>query len=165
MPPWLVSFPPSFHRNGTHHVSNLQQAADANMHKFEELRLLRETSLTAQDGESLDALEHFFWGMEGGTVMELGALDGRPESSSVSFDFLGLGWHRVLVEGNPTYKEALVADARTHTRLCPQCVRPQPWCTSCRGHTRAVLWSSCPRSSSSASTGTRSGTAQTLGAT
>ena len=43
--------------------------------------------------------------------MELGALDGKPESSSVSFDFLELGWHRVLVEGNPTYKEALAANA------------------------------------------------------
>jgi hypothetical protein len=110
-PSWLVSFPEAFHRNHTHHISNLRVASDEVMPKFEELIHARQEKLTAQDGEQVDALDHFFWGMEGGIVMELGALDGRPESSSVSYDFIDLGWKRILIEGNPSYEEALKTGA------------------------------------------------------
>ena len=72
---------------------------------------MRLQKLSAQDGEQVDAVDHFFWGMEGGVVMELGALDGRPESSSVSYDFIDLGWKRILIEGNPSYEEALKTGA------------------------------------------------------
>ena len=38
------------------------------------------------DGEQIDVVEHYFWGRENGTVLELGALDGSPHSQSMSYD-------------------------------------------------------------------------------
>lgn len=36
------------------------------------------------DGEIVDSVEHFFWGMVNGTAMEIGALDGSPATRSMT---------------------------------------------------------------------------------
>lgn len=60
------------------------------------------------DGEVVDALEHFFWGMENGLVIELGALDGSPKTRSMTYEYeKEFGWHRILIEGDPRYREEL----------------------------------------------------------
>ena len=62
----------------------------------------------ASDGEDVHAIENYFWGVRGGVVLELGALDGTPDVSSMSHVFSDkLGWSRLLVEGNPKYNDVL----------------------------------------------------------
>ncbi len=62
------------------------------------------------DGEVVDAIEHFFWGMSNGLAIELGALDGSPNTRSMTYEYeKTLEWKRILVEGNPTYRENLKA--------------------------------------------------------
>ena len=60
------------------------------------------------DGEKIDLLEKFFWGMEYGTIIELGALDGGKASHSQSELFENFHWKRVLLEGNPTHRDGLM---------------------------------------------------------
>jgi hypothetical protein len=60
------------------------------------------------DGENVDVLEHFFWGQIDGIAMELGALDGTPTTRSMTYTLeAALGWRRVLIEGNPSYRYVL----------------------------------------------------------
>ena len=57
----------------------------------------------------VDAVEHFFWGQWNGTVIELGALDGSPWTNSMTHEYeLSFGWKRILIEGNPNYRQALL---------------------------------------------------------
>jgi hypothetical protein len=53
------------------------------------------------DNEGYDALHLYFWHQTNGIVLESGALDGH--AFSVSADFRSVGWHRILVEANPSY--------------------------------------------------------------
>jgi hypothetical protein len=40
--------------------------------------------------------------------MELGALDGSPNTNSMTYELeKSFGWHRILIDGNPKYREAL----------------------------------------------------------
>jgi hypothetical protein len=55
----------------------------------------------------VDALEHFFWNTQGGVVIELGALDGTLASISQSLAFEQFNWRRILIDGNPSYREVL----------------------------------------------------------
>lgn len=57
-------------------------------------------TMKGTDGEAIDAAEHFFWGIQNGVVLELGAYDGRMHSQSLFYEEV-LGWQRILVEGNP----------------------------------------------------------------
>lgn len=60
------------------------------------------------DGESIDAIEHFFWGMENGIAIELGALDGSPKTHSQTYHMETiLGWNRILIEANPEYRSSM----------------------------------------------------------
>jgi hypothetical protein len=60
------------------------------------------------DGESTDAVEQYFWGMTGGVSLELGALDGSLQSQSMTALLAAyLGWTRLLIEGNPSYRQGL----------------------------------------------------------
>ena len=61
------------------------------------------------DGEDIDAIERYFWGMSNGIVIELGALDGL--SLSVSRALLDIGWHRILIEGASIWREGLIANS------------------------------------------------------
>ena len=60
------------------------------------------------DGEMIDAAEHYFCGMTGGTVLEIGAYDGQQHSQSLIFEKT-FGWQRILIEGNPHIGEKLRA--------------------------------------------------------
>jgi hypothetical protein len=61
----------------------------------------------SSDGEAVDAFEHYFWHMEGGVVIELGALDGSRETNSQSLVFEKFGWKRILIEANPLHRNGL----------------------------------------------------------
>jgi hypothetical protein len=64
------------------------------------------------DGEVVDALEHFFWGQKNGLAIELGALDGSPNTKSQTFEYeKKLNWRRILVEGDPSYKANLLKES------------------------------------------------------
>lgn len=65
----------------------------------------------SSDGEAVDAFEHYFWLMEGGVVMELGALDGSRETNSQSLVFEKFGWKRILIEANPAHRNGLTKQA------------------------------------------------------
>lgn len=57
--------------------------------------------LASWDDEAYLAINNFFWGLSGGIVLEMGALDGMQYSGSR--EFVQFGWHRVLIEGSPRY--------------------------------------------------------------
>mmetsp|Transcript_14303 Transcript_14303/g.21414 ORF Transcript_14303/g.21414 Transcript_14303/m.21414 type:complete len:318 (+) Transcript_14303:111-1064(+) len=63
------------------------------------------------DSEAYDLIENFMWGQENGLVMEIGGLDGEFLSQSLPL-VKSLGWHRILVEGSPSYKRDLQAKAK-----------------------------------------------------
>ena len=66
---------------------------------------------SAADCEIVDAVEQFFWGQMHGLAIELGALDGTPASQSQTYELeKRLGWRRILVEGNPRYRNALLTE-------------------------------------------------------
>lgn len=85
------------------------------------------------DGEALDALEHYFWRYSFGTVMEIGAVDGKLLSQSLPFMEM-LGWRRLLVEANPEMRgflqdlpgrvwavNAAICETKTHVHyIAPQ---------------------------------------------
>ena len=108
-PSWVVNAPFAFHH--AHNVSSMSQQTHVNeslsdMNAFLDYHLARTDAFT--DGEVIDVMEHFFWGRRGGLAMELGALDGSSATRSMTFELeQKFGWHRVLVEGNPSYAKAL----------------------------------------------------------
>lgn len=53
------------------------------------------------DNEAYDAIRRYFWHRTNGIVIEMGGMDG--ENLSISKEIIQLGWHRVLLEANPTY--------------------------------------------------------------
>ena len=75
--------------------------------KFTDYFLPRVDGFT--DGENVDALEHFFWGQRNGLAIELGALDGSPQSRSQTYDYENsFNWKRILIDGNPLYRESMI---------------------------------------------------------
>ena len=64
------------------------------------------------DGEVVDAMEHFFWGMRDGLSIELGALDGSPHTRSMTYEYeKSLSWRRICVEGNPQFRNDFVKNS------------------------------------------------------
>ena len=76
---WLVNFPDSFQKRGNmgalHDVRNDSKSMEVFV-EISDVALPRTDGYT--DGEVVDALEHYFWGMRDGLAVELGALDGSP---------------------------------------------------------------------------------------
>ena len=112
-PRWLINNPSAFHNRQVHGVLIDIQNDPQAMHSFQSLvqhQLDRIDASTAPaDGEVVDALEHFFWGRTGGVALELGALDGTPHTHSMTHAYeKSLGWQRILIDANPTYRASLV---------------------------------------------------------
>lgn len=107
---WLVNYPRIFHDhqvNGVMEDISNDSAAMETFKKVIQFHLDRTDGFT--DGEVVDALEHFFWGMKGGVAMELGALDGGPGTRSMTHEYeKSMGWRRILIDANPTYRPLLV---------------------------------------------------------
>lgn len=112
---WLINSPPDFHNRSAHLGDGLVDVRE----KPDEIKryadivdyfLPRVDGFT--DGEVVDALEHFFWGQKHGLAIELGALDGSPGTKSQTHEYeKNLDWRRILVEGDPTYKAALLRES------------------------------------------------------
>ena len=110
---WLVNYPRIFHdkqvngllediKNDTQAMSTFQSSI--------QYHLDRTDGFT--DGEIVDALEHFFWGLKGGVAMELGALDGSPNTRSMTYEYeKSMGWRRVLIDANPLYRAPLLKNS------------------------------------------------------
>eukprot|EP01031_Cornospumella_fuschlensis_P024668 gene24668-29807_t len=97
-------------REDSHVIAKFTKFAD---HKFATIGYHEGTST---DGENLDSAEHFFWGMENGVAIELGALDGTRNTHSMTQAFqLLFNWRRILIEGNPEWRSSLAKlDARVN---------------------------------------------------
>ena len=67
---------------------------------FKKWKTGRPKKARGTDNEAYDVVTEFFWGQMGGTVLELGAVDGIISSQSFDLEHY-LGWHRVLIEANP----------------------------------------------------------------
>ena len=107
---WLVNHPPHFQQHAVTDGMMIDVKSDADqMAKFESERqfyLDRPDGHT--DGEVIDALDHFFWGMTNGISMELGGLDGSRETRSMTVSFEEkFKWKRIVIEGNPLYRQGL----------------------------------------------------------
>lgn len=110
-PAWLVNCPPVFHERSDTLGKLLDVRNDPKnisfYETFSDYYLARTDAFT--DGEVVDALEHFFWGMRNGLAMELGSLCGSSLSRSMTTEYeLQLGWKRILIEGDPGYRERLL---------------------------------------------------------
>ena len=111
IPPWLINYPKIFH---DHHVNgsleDIKNDTEA-MISFQtsiQYQLDHHTNGVINDGEVVDALEHFFWGLKGGVSIELGALDGTAKTHSMTYEYeKSLGWRRILIDANPTYRSLL----------------------------------------------------------
>jgi hypothetical protein len=62
----------------------------------------------SQYGETRFAAREYFFGLEGGLIVESGALDGMQYSTSWGLANNGLGWRAVHIEANPENFAALV---------------------------------------------------------
>ena len=106
---WLVNDPSYFHEFSKAVLLDVRNDSDS-MAKFVEISdyfLPRTDAFT--DGEVIDAMEHYFWGMRDGLAIELGALDGSPGTRSMTYEYeKSLNWRRILIEGNPSYKDNLI---------------------------------------------------------
>jgi len=89
-------------------LNDMRKREKAEMDKFDEWleRHTRTPTHPYSDGEWIDAVSNFFWGQRDGIVLEMGAVDGSV-STSVSLAMEDLGWHRVLIEGNPKLAKRL----------------------------------------------------------
>jgi hypothetical protein len=109
---WLLNYPKDFHNRSAHLGDGLVNVAKdpEQLKAFEKMVdyfLPRVDGFT--DGEVVDALEHFFWGQRNGLAIELGALDGSANTKSQTVEYeKTLGWRRILIEGDPTYKDNLL---------------------------------------------------------
>jgi hypothetical protein len=109
---WLLNYPRDFHNRSAHLGDGLidVRTKPDEMKEFEkivEYFLPRVDGFT--DGEVVDALEHYFWGQKHGLAIELGALDGSASTKSQTVEYeKTLGWRRILIEGDPTYKANLL---------------------------------------------------------
>lgn len=110
-PAWLVNYPKEFQERTKHMGKMVDVRKDPkNMTFFEQFSdfyLVRTDAFT--DGEVVDALEHFFWGKTNGVAMELGSLCGSPNSRSMTTEYeRQFGWKRILIEGDPQYRQRLL---------------------------------------------------------
>lgn len=106
---WIVNSPTNFYNAGDTCLLKDVRNMSVGIEDFFRLsdRFLKGID-SFTDGEVVDAMEHFFWGMSDGVAMELGALDGSPGTRSMTYDFeRSFGWRRILVEGNPGYRSKL----------------------------------------------------------
>lgn len=111
IPSWVVNYPLDFHNRSTHTGDMLDMRNDSNIMKrfirLVDYFLPRVDGFT--DGEIIDAIEHYFWGQMNGLALELGSLDGSTNSKSMTYEYeKSLNWRRILVEGNPKYKDNLI---------------------------------------------------------
>ena len=108
-PAWLVNNPAHFQNANKSGVLRDVRKDRSDMVEFTVMSdyfLDRTNDYT--DGEVVDAIEHYFWGMRNGIAMELGALDGSPRTRSMTFQYeKSLSWKRILIEGNPSYRATL----------------------------------------------------------
>lgn len=109
---WVLNSPKDFHNRSAHLGDGMVNVAKdpekiKPFEKIVEYFLPRVDGFT--DGEVVDALEHFFWGQRNGLAIELGALDGTANTKSQTVEYeKTLGWKRILIEGDPTYRENLL---------------------------------------------------------
>ena len=114
-PPWLINSPKFFLDHYVNRpledITNDTQA----MISFQstiQYQLDHHTNGVINDGEVVDALEHFFWGLIGGVAMELGALDGTSKTHSMTYEYeKSMGWRRILIDANPTYRSSLALNS------------------------------------------------------
>ena len=98
---WVISTPAEKWTQ----IGELQKAANLEAHlSLVELKGKQKKDRRV-DGEAVDAISQFFWGMTNGVVLEMGAINGNW--SSESLPLVGLGWKRVLIEGSPQFREDL----------------------------------------------------------
>jgi hypothetical protein len=102
LPSWVKNCPSDF-AAGKYMKDNSVKRPE-NVHLFHKVyqKVVMNDISPASDGESLDAVEHFFWNVKKGVVIELGAIDGTPISGSMTYWMERiLQWKRILIEANP----------------------------------------------------------------
>lgn len=113
LPRWVINRPADFQKHLSTQMVSVQQD-ERQMQGFKDYikDMLDLGAHGAVDGEHVDSLEHFFWGMTNGLALELGACDGTAETQSMT---VGLeerfGWKRILIEGNPSFYKGLAANS------------------------------------------------------
>lgn len=115
MQKWVVNVPLSFEDVNYPHIGHRLTKTSNNVTFINECDHLRSQNPHASknkaiDFENLYAVENFFWGLEKGLSIELGALDGSTFSSAPSQTalLLNFGWNRILVEANPAHRENMI---------------------------------------------------------
>lgn len=78
----------------------------------------------AHDGESVDYMEHYFYGLEHGVAIELGAVGGTAASLSQTAVLDQFNWGRILIEANPHHRQSLQTLHNSFTVSAAICENP-----------------------------------------
>eukprot|EP01040_Poterioochromonas_malhamensis_P008995 gene8995-9739_t len=107
---WIINLPEAFEKGQL--LDN--QIIDTRSYPYtarlsdEYYRIALQDTHNANDGESIDIIDHFFWGFREGIVLEMGALDGTPATHSMSYWLEHIfNWKRILIEANPIHSIGL----------------------------------------------------------
>lgn len=100
-PSWIVNFPKHVHNPRDVRKDPIE------MNSFPEFYVAAtNSSRGSTDGEDIDVVEHFFWGLKNGVAIELGGLDGCEGSMTYKLHQY-LNWYRVVIEANPMYRDSM----------------------------------------------------------
>ena len=105
IPSWIVNYPPAFaHRlPGSRDVRNNPDEMNSFLDYY---NATIHGPKVGVDGENVDVVEHFFWGLKDGVSIELGALDGSVREGSMTYELHGkLNWNRIIIEADPIHRE------------------------------------------------------------
>lgn len=102
-PEWIVNYPREWPRaninlnevfNDSHRMSEYETYVNNRLKRY------YIGKQPQYDGEEIDSIEHFFWGLEAGITIELGSRDGTPKTASRTFNHeRWFKWKRILIEG------------------------------------------------------------------
>lgn len=110
---WVTHMPGAFNKTTWPALGHkLEKGSNdtAYITKANSLRAESPRKHTSVDYENLYAMENYFWGIQKGLSLELGALDGSEENMAAPSQtgaFVAFGWDRILIEANPTFRQAM----------------------------------------------------------
>jgi hypothetical protein len=107
-PVWIVNHPPIFLKpqEDSRDVSNGDPYFKGLFVNYYNRAM--NAPLLGVDGEAIDAVEHFFWGLMNGVAIELGSLDGSLQEGSMTADLELLDWKRIIIEADPIHRNNML---------------------------------------------------------
>jgi hypothetical protein len=104
LPSWVVQYPSAF-MNRLPSSRDVRNNPEEMKSFFEYYNATIDEQKEGSDGENVDVIEHFFWGLKYGVALELGSSDGSVQEGSMTYELQQkLKWNRILIEADPAYR-------------------------------------------------------------